>query len=934
MTYRDVCLLLPCHSLEDFPMHYEGLEAAGLLSAWTAMWHPGLLGTSQAAPNWHRSSSPPADATDQLILIPSVSRDDLPAGFVERAEGEGARIISGDFEREALLAQALEPLADRLGRLDPSIEADFLALGYAYLQVELLTRQMRYATNLDEIHFQNQAIAGAKAALEGDDQTAKERLHSCFDLLSQERDHYYAVDAYVLDLTLLARETLGEPLAQELQSDHPVNILATADLLSRMQQAAPETFAALREGLSNEAVGLVGGEFRELRTPLYSCESVLRQIRLGLLGFQQLIGSRPTIYGRRRFGMTTLYPQLLDRLGYAGVLHATLDAGKFPEGSQAKLRWEGLDHTAIDTLARVPLDASKPESFLSLASKLGETMDMDHIATIYFAHWPGKVSPWYRDLRRVARYGPMLGKFVTVEEYFRDTDYAGQLEQFHADQYQSPYLRQSVERGEVDPISRWVRYWRRQAAAETAQSLECLVALLTNRRQTRAAAWLDQLATESDQADGDDLDQPMADHVDKLAQQLDGHVPRDEGDATRGYLALNPSSNVRRMYLQLPELDGLPTVEKPVYAADGTQESKRVVVDVPPMGFAWITGGAAPKTNKRNAKNLAEDDRLFNEFFEARVDSKTGAVKALYDYERRGNRLSQQIVFRSPKLDPSQQGDAAHYSVMAADRVSVTASNAAFGEITSEGRLVDRAGNRLATFRQRTQVWRGSRVLRLKIEVQPQREPTGDPWNCYYACRFAWPTQAANLWRGMNQLRERAEAKRFEAPSYIEVDETNHQITIFPLGLPYHRRTDFRMLDSLLIVPGEQARSFELGVGVNVKYPLQESVNSLAPQPVVARTASTPQAGTCSWLFHISSRNVLATHWEPEMVDDAMVGFRVRLLETSGRHAEAKLQSYRPVSSARLVDFAGETKGDCRVEEGAISFELTANQWLELVAHW
>jgi alpha-mannosidase len=852
---------------------------------------------------------------------------------VERAEGEGARIIQGDFERDALLAQVLDPLADRLSRLDESLAADFLALGYAYLQVELLTRQMRYATNLDEIHFQNQAMAGAKAALEGDQETARDKLHSCFDLLSQERDHYYAVDAYVLDLTLVARETMGDSLAHELKLDTPVNILTTADLLARMQQSAPDTFAALRDGLARGTVGLVGGEHRELRTPLYGCESVLRQLRLGLQRFEQLAGRRPAIYGRRRFGMTTLYPQLLDRLGYDGVLHATLDAGKFPEGSQAKLRWEGLDHTAIDTLARVPLDASKSESFLSLASKLGETMDMDHIATIYFAHWPGRVCPWYHDLRRVARYGTMLGKFVTLEEYFRDTDYAGQLEQFHADQYQSPYLRQAVEREEVDPLSRWVRYWRRQAAAETAESLQCLVALLTNRAGQPADSWLDRLATEATTEDGD-LDQQLARHVDQLADQLEANVPRGGNGAKPGCLVFNPTGNARRMFLELPQLDRLPAVEKPVYAADTEGEVTRVVVDVPPMGFAWITGGERPPTPKRNAKHLVEDGRLFNEFFEARISSSTGSIKAIYDYERRGNRLSQQIVFRAPNLNPSRSGGAAHYSVMVADRVSVTACNTAFGEITSEGRLVDHAGNTLATFRQRSQVWRGSRVLRLKMDVEPQREPAGDPWNCYYACRFAWPNQAANLWRGMNQLRERAEAKRFEAPSYIEVDETNHQITIFPLGLPYHRRTDFRMLDSLLMVPGERQRSFELGVGVNVKYPLQESLNLLAPQPLVARTAAAPRAGDCSWLFHISSRNVVATSWEPEFAGNGVRGFRVRLLEASGRHAEVKLQCYRPVTSARLVDFIGEPRGECHIDDGAVCLELTANQWVELVAHW
>ncbi len=49
MTYRETCILLPCHSLEDFPMHHEGADADGLLAAWTALWHPALLAQTGSA---------------------------------------------------------------------------------------------------------------------------------------------------------------------------------------------------------------------------------------------------------------------------------------------------------------------------------------------------------------------------------------------------------------------------------------------------------------------------------------------------------------------------------------------------------------------------------------------------------------------------------------------------------------------------------------------------------------------------------------------------------------------------------------------------------------------------------------------------------------------------------------------------------------------
>ena len=125
--------------------------------------------------------------------------------------------------------------------------------------------------------------------------------------------------------------------------------------------------------------------------------------------------------------------------------------------------------------------------------------------------------------------------------------------------------------------------------------------------------------------------------------------------------------------------------------------------------------------------------------------------------------------------------------------------------------------------------------------------PGDDPWESYYACRFAWSDDTAELWRGVNELRERAEAKRLEAPLYIDIDEGGPNVVLLTGGLPFHRRTDPRMLDSLLIVRGERSRSFELGIGIDVKYPLPEAMALLTPPTMVPR-ATGPPVGICAGL--------------------------------------------------------------------------------------
>ena len=43
MKYQELIILLPCHSLEDFPTYHEGDDAHSLLASWSALWHPALL---------------------------------------------------------------------------------------------------------------------------------------------------------------------------------------------------------------------------------------------------------------------------------------------------------------------------------------------------------------------------------------------------------------------------------------------------------------------------------------------------------------------------------------------------------------------------------------------------------------------------------------------------------------------------------------------------------------------------------------------------------------------------------------------------------------------------------------------------------------------------------------------------------------------------
>lgn len=954
MKYQELIILLPCHSLEDFPTYHEGEDADSLLASWSALWHPALLASAGAKPTWARVDSPPAVLTERLLVVPSLAVSQLPTGFAQRARDEGATLIRRLQRRDEIVAAALQPLDGGAGACDPELAADFLALGYCYLQIQLLTRQMRYSSNLDEIHFQNQLLAGARAAVAGETELAREKLSACFDMLSEERNHYYPVEACILDLTLVAETTLGASLRDELTRAPSANVVVSGGTLQRMAVAEPATLDALRQAVQQQRAALLGGEVVERRWPLLGLESLAAELRRGASVYEELAGRRPTVYARRRFGLGPALPLALQQAGFQGVLHATLDDGRFPQGSQLKVRWEGAGGASLDAIARVPLDASKPQTFLSFAMKLGESMDGDHVATLLLAHWPGQASVWYDDLRRIARYSGALGKFVTVDQYFRETDAPSQTDRFDAGQYRSPYLKQAIIRKQLDPLSAVMRYWKRRGQLESLQALQLLARVArggpTSGQEEavsqQLAAWAAEVDQRAEEPEPDltqvqAFDAQLTAALEQAAGQLSESLPNaGAARGMAGLLVVNGASHARRCGIATTNLSAVPAVEKPVHAADEAQGQRHVVVDVPPLGYTWLAPAATPAAKpKRPVPPLAEDTILRNEFFEALLNPVTGSLQAIHEYQARGNRLSQQLALRLPGPGGGRAGEAyrdpdetAVYSVMAVDQIAVTASSTVLGEITTRGRLLDRHGQPQAKYIQIFRVWRGSRVLVIDIELEPLVEPQADPWNSYYACRFAWSNETAELYRTVHQQRQPVAGKQLEAPHYVDIVADPQRTTIFTGGLPFHRRVGLRMLDTLLVVRGERCRQFRVGIGIDVAHPLPEAQALVAPPLMVPRTA--PPAPASSWLFHFDARNVTATHWAPLWSAGRMVGFETRVLETMGRSAAVKLSACRALVSACRVDLAGKVVAELPVAQGQAQLELAAHDWATVQARW
>jgi alpha-mannosidase len=902
----DLSLLVPSHSLDDFPVHLVGSDAAGVLEAWSALWHPGLLAAAGKIPSFLFSGDSLAKSDRPLVIVPSASRSYVTDDELSLAVEHGALVVDSGASREEFVARALQlaELGDGLSESSPSTQteriADFYALGFAYLQTELLTKRMRYSSHLDEGKFQRAVVAASQAWTAGDSNLAKQQLSTAFDCLMQARSQFYPVDAFLIDIVLVASTTIGASLRHELAKPTPKSVMFSAGTLQEMAERQPETLALLRSVIENETVGLIGGDLAESEFPLMTHEEIFAELCAAKSIYEKHLGRTPTVFGRRRYGLTPALPQILNQAGFTAAWHVALDDGQFPESDRRKTRWEGLDDAAIDALASPPLDANRPESYIRLSEELGNTMDRDFVATLIFARWPGQQTVQHSDLEHSTTYSTVLGKFVTIESYFRDTEQAGNHTKFSNDQYRPAYLRQAVAKNESAPISRHVQRSQEAADQQAAGALATMANAITqNSLETSLST------SQCAEAIAAALSKPT----------------RDSQPSSSSFLVINPLNFAREIALEPSHDLAVPWP---------------VIAEVPAMGFAWINPSQdAAQKSKRPDAPIAEGNVLRNRFCEITIHPTTGGIKSIYDLRTHGNRLSQQLAIRlaGGASSSTSESDADQYSQMRADGIAVLHSDAVLGRIASHGALLDGSGKKLGQFTQTFSLWQQSRIVEVEIQITDfVAELTSDPWNSYFASRFAWSDSNADLRRSLHGCSVATEAKQILATDFISISNGKLTTTVLPAGLPYHVRSSPRMLDTLLRVRDETESRFRLGVGIDLPHPWR------AAQAIHAKTVAVRGHGEPTtkqgWLFHVDAPNVAATAWSPLIELGRVVGFKVRLLETEGQGGRVAIRCFKPATSAMHTHANDEPRSGLAIDGDAILLDIGAYEWTQVVARW
>jgi len=939
--------LIP-HNGKEPPADQDAGEALATWCAVSALWHPSLLARARELPRIESVELPPAAGPREIRVIasPTTGETDVTSGETD----ETPLVFESGTDREALVRR----IQERLGAVGTpetspdeasvSVALDFQALGTARWFLRDLTIGMGHTDTLNMENLTREALLGARAWQTCDRTAAVNHARAAFEVLTQSRERFYPVDAYFMDICLLDPALPAEALSEPLEARLPVTFLAPAKAIEVQASLDPERVAALRKGIDDGWADVVGGAYAETEEPLLPVESILWQFRKGGDVYRQhLDGRNVETVARRRFGLYPQLPQFAKRFAFRFAIHLGFDAGRFPVRPEAKRLWESPDNTSLETLTRPPIAADRPGQGVLVPWKLAATMRDDHVATLPFLHWPHQVSPWFADLRRGSVHSPYLARWVTLNDYFHLTDRPYETFSPGPDSYTSPYLAQAVARRDPEPISRLARHHRLRARFEEVSTLHALAAAVGkpitegfDRAEIESSIELDRHAEAATAlAEGEPrFAAALARGVAGSGHSLADDTASDPPTERAGYLVLNPLGIPRHAVVTLPDaaLDLRP--QGPLLASQFTEEGVQAVVDLPAFGFAWVPRDANPEIPPAATGVLSAKDRVLkNEFMAVEIDPATGGIRGIRATGEDTSRLGQQLVVTSSRTasDPNPSAG----SKMVADHFEVEYAGPALVQAISKGTLVDPSLDRpIARFTQRFRLWAGRPSLEIDVtlsEIDPAWLATSaqaDPWSTFIACRWAWPDSNSMLRRLVMGSPELTEVPRPETPEGIDISTRRQRTGLIFGGLPYHQRSGGRMLDTLLVAGAETARSFRLGVVLDLEHPFHAAQDWTGTASVVPTTGGPPAIGSTGWLVKVDHRAVMVTHLEfvESTGEGRGWGFIAHLLETGGSASRCRLRFCRNPVWARQADFQGETTVDLPIEGDAVLVDLTPHE--------
>ena len=917
------------------------------------MWHPALIKQTRTFPEIQPTSQLSAfwqddDASENasentpapLIVVPNISAAALDSATIMNWTANcDALVVEEIFERQQIIERAATTSPELLGWHESIAEKtidDFYALSYAYLQTMIMSLKLRFSSNLDLADFETMVIEAADAAIAGDEKQTTDKLFACFDALLEEKNCYYPVQPQLCELVLTHPNTLGNSITKQFKScDSPINILISGQDAKKLADKNPSTLATIKQLAESNQLSFIGGLESELNENLISAETVANQIAIGRNSLKKVFGQPPNVFARRSFGLNPATPGILKSFGYDGAIHANFSGGTIPTMGSGVMRWTGDDEKHVLAVSEVPMDASDSGTFLELGMVLGDMIDSAHSATALLTHWPDKTCQSLADLKRIAKFVPLFGEFVTIDQVFEDAYDPGYGQTFTADEYESPHLQDAIKTRQLNPVSRYTNYWRRFQHLEAIRRTILLATIehdLAQQTVDPIMQTADKLQAEIELATAEKEPPPCPSPLDKNLETLLTeasqllHSPQAKTDAetnsetSTSFCFVNCHATKQRIEVKPPAELSLPAgslkSEPPIVLADNRsgQQTGSWILELPGLSKTAIDFANVENRDLfQKDPPLCSDLLLQNEFFKVQLDEKSGGIRSIVQHSGKTNLAGQQLSIRLPKNHPTKQ----QYANMVADSIETIENETLSAAIKSTGRLVADHQD-LARFEQTVRIVRGISRIEIDVTLHPIDPLTANS-NHYICSRLAWKSEGARLFANVLDSREQVVSPWFHATKYVNVQESGlPSVSLLTGGLPFHRRSNRRMLDSVLMLHNESQTRVSFAIDIDQPYPSAAAASRLTPviqyparqnPAVTAGALKADKTGQVKsdWLFHFNRKNILATHAAPIFDDDGKCkGVILRLKETESRAVQLSIMSVKLLRAAEVVNFSGE----------------------------
>ncbi|MDO5581149.1 MAG: hypothetical protein Q4G69_08420 [Planctomycetia bacterium] len=849
-------VLLPCYSLEDFSLYRSADEAREIFASISAFYHPALLEFFGKLPDWEPAGSPSDYQDHRLILIPPCCESLIPKDWLQKMVEKEAFLIRDCSDRKMILEKALAFIDQKDPPFSEDITESFLAMGLAWFVSELLSRKLRYMSDIDLTELEKNALAAVKAFRENKPEAGNEELQKGYDLICEANEYYFPTPPKFLDLTRWtpedSAESLKEMILKRKDREEKTNLFLPLDTLDALLKTDSSLADLMKEELENGRLQLIGSDRSE---PLYLMPQfeIYHRLKEVLDDYKSRLDYLPSVYQRTNAGYSPALPRLLRLAGWKGILLFTSDGWKPDHQEQDRLQWKGADGTLLPAIAQEPLDGEDDAVFMEQLDRMGYSYSATDIMTLLFAHRPGKEIEVLGDIARFNRFDPILGQTVGIGDYFEETEKSGSVVEMEKDDFRTNFLTRSPD---PDPISFWGNFYQNHFRS-MAKNAFALMDHFSEKRE------------KSKEKDGDLLLRNGSPTEKKLvlegkpasiAEPLTARTRTVLDDQGKSFtlFTLPPFSQWKvRMDSNEEHCSGEnlnPSSAKPSFWKKTVDflRGKKTESDKKMEMIEFVE-------EPLNRNEIHRYYAIRNEYFELRIDPATGELRRLQVFGKesleiqrglirqpgRGNRFAFQLGLRlSPeqqKADPRDRKDGNFgYTIMSADQITLLENGPLVGRISISGRLMMPDGEIAAKFREILTVRRGSRIVNVKISFNPKILPDGHRWDHYYGCRFAWKDRLAEIRTGLHEMLWRTEKDYVQGPEAVDIrSEQKIGITLLTRGYPFFRRYGMNRMDSVWITKDESERNFEFGIGVDLVQPIIPSaLGFLAPDPEILPVVS------------------------------------------------------------------------------------------------